>query len=267
MASKSVNIDQIVKDALSTVAQKYPEDYKKLSSAQSTKVSEAGRETVSKLLTCLNRKGEKSINDLPHVGLDKMKKNYTYVMTIRSDQGRKLVKITRDGKEFSPTIDLSSQIGVVQAIDAQTVSILIEAVILVLQLIGIHIQDDQATINRAVGVARSALEKSDVVVTEVDAIIAAYRNGSMRSVATAVLRLVIGLHREGVLWDIIRQLLSSMNWYEWILTAVQIAAFIATLVATDGIASIAELVLEVINAAFFLAKLANMATLNAMKTE
>ena len=56
-----------------------------------------------------------------------------------------------------------------------------------------------------------------------------------------------------------------MAWYDWLETAVKVAAMIIAALATDGAALIAEITLIVLSAVDFARKIANINQLSAIK--
>lgn len=162
-----------------------------------------------------------------------------------------------------PAITLGSLGNLKQASDYQIASIVVEAIILVLELIGVEIPDDEEEIKKVIDIVIIELEKDHKLLEDVEQI--RKDKDNYPAMAKDIFVLVVDTFEDGIFWQIVKALLSNMPWYEWVATSAQIAAFIAMLVATGGIADIALLVAKLVNAAFFLEKLVNLGTLSRMK--
>ncbi|CAC5413451.1 unnamed protein product [Mytilus coruscus] len=173
----------------------------------------------------------------------------TYQININEKE--KKAQIKRNGNEMYPAITLGSLGNLKQASDYQIASIIVEAIILVLELIGVAIPDDEEKDHKLL------LEDVEQIRKDKD---------DYPAMAKDIFVLVVDTFEEGgIFWQIVKALLSNMPWYEWVATSAQIAAFIAMLVATGGIADIALLVAKLADAAFFLEKLVNVETFSRMK--
>ncbi|XP_063956667.1 uncharacterized protein LOC135154453 [Lytechinus pictus] len=275
MAFKQIFDEFKAKAALHTVMERFPDDYKRASDEgkieELRKASEATLIEVNQMLHA-REKGYKLKDVLAQLpgdrinGMARALGKKTFVMTVEGQ----VAKVTRDGAMFLPDINLtclSSNRN--KASQLQIASIVVECIILLLELIGINIPDDEEEVKRAIQIALDALGKSKTLIDDVDKIQKDCKNGDYLAMAKDMIVLVVDSFNEDVFWDITEALLSEMKWYDWIITSAQIAAFIAMLVATEGVAEIAELVAELADAAFFLEKLANLANLQEieMKTK
>ncbi|XP_041457485.1 uncharacterized protein LOC121409643 [Lytechinus variegatus] len=275
MAFKQMFDEFITKAALHTVMERFPDDYKKASDQGKIKeLRKATEVTVSEVNQMLHarEKGFKLKDVLVQLpgdrinGMAKALGKKTFEMTTDGQ----VVKVTRDGAMFLPDISLTClNSNRNKASKLQIASIVVECVILILELIGVDIPDDEEEVKKAIQIALDDLDKSKTLINDVDKIQKDYEKGDYPAMAKDMFVLVVDSFHEDIFWDMTKALLSGMPWYDWIITSAQIAAFIAMLVATEGVAEIAELVVELTKAAFFLEKLANLVNLKEieMKTK
>ncbi|CAC5413453.1 unnamed protein product [Mytilus coruscus] len=208
--------------------------------------------------------GEKTVSHLTSERITKMTKALdmkTYQININEKE--KKAQIKRNGKEMYPAIALGSSGNIMQASDLQTASIVVEAIILVLEIIGIEIPDDEEEVKKVINIVIEELGNDNTLLQDVEQI--RKDQDDFPAMAKDIFVLVVDCFEDGIFWKIVKALLSDMPWYDWILTSAQIAAFIAMLVATGGLADIALLVTKLVNAAFFLEKLVNLGTFSRMK--
>lgn len=258
----------IIKAAIETAREQCPE--KTLDQNTVANARQKAASTVNDLSQILHKirkegkNGEEVVSHLTPERISKIKKALdmkTYQININEKQ--KKAQIKRNGKDMYPAITLGSLGNFKQASDYQIASIVVEAIILVLELIGVEIPDDEEEIKKVIDIVIIELEKDHKLLEDVEQI--RKDKDNYPAMAKDIFVLVVDTFEDGIFWQIVKTLLSNMPWYEWVATSAQIAAFIAMLVATGGIADIALLVAKLVNAAFFLEKLVNLGTLSKMK--
>ena len=191
----------------------------------------------------------------------------TYRLDIsKKDDGHYWVDITRDGKEFMP----SRKLNTVESVNAtswiQIASIVIEAVLLVLQAVGIKVAVSEQAIMKTAEEIIPVIESSSQLQKAVQALEEAAKGGSMYEIAKAIFGLIKDSYSASILWKIIKGLCSNMSTWDWIKTAGIVSAMIVAALATDGVALIAKVVLALNSAYEFIKKLTNLQELNAIKS-
>lgn len=259
----------ITKAAIETAREQCPD--KTLDKKTVEEIRNKAESTVKELSQTLHnirkggQKGEQAVSHLTPKRITKMKKALdmkTYQINI--NEREKKAQIKRNGKEMYPTITLGSSGNLKQASDLQTASIVVEAIILVLEIIGIAIPDDEEEVKKVIKVVIEELGRDNTLLQDVEQI--RKDHCDFPAMAKDIFMLVVDCFEDGLFWKIVKALLSDMPWYDWILTSAKIAAFITMLVATGGLADIAVLVTELVDATFFLEKLSNLGTFSKMKS-
>ena len=278
MASKQGNLEPelLAKKALVMLSEQFPVDYKR-AVADSTKqnaIKMAAHNTAVELCQTIQNvrvKKIKSLNAFSHLSKERVDKirsslrNQTFVTTLSTDaHGIPRMSFIREAKQFRPSILLKSGTDVKKASYLQIASIVVECIILVLDIIGVHVPADQKLIKDAVAIVVKHLSKSQKLIEDVDRLSEAYKEGNYTEMAKKMFIIVVDCVHEGIFWDITKTLLSGKAWYDWVITAGRIAVFIALLVETGGNTEIAKLIAIVLNAADFLIKLSNLSSLNVL---
>lgn len=258
----------IIKAAIETAREQCPE--KTLDQNTVANARQKAASTVNDLSQILHKirkegkNGEEVVSHLTPERISKLKKALDMkTFQININEKEKKAQIKRNGKDMYPAITLGSLGNFKQASDYQIASIVVEAIILVLELIGVEIPDDEEEIKKVIDIVIIELDKDHKLLEDVEQI--RKDKDNYPAMAKDIFVLVVDTFEDGIFWQIVKALLSNMPWYEWVATSAQIAAFIAMLVATGGIADIAILVAKLVNAAFFLEKLVNLGTLSRMK--
>ena len=194
----------------------------------------------------------------------------TYQMRLnKRPEGHICVDITRDGKEFMPSINLmaTGQEGVMDASWIQMASVIVEAVLLVMTAVGIKVSVSEAVMKKTAEEVVSTVESSSILQKAIEQLKEAFKNGSTYDKAKAIFYLIKDTKAAGILWKIIKSLCSNMSTWDWIKTAGIVSAMIIAAVATDGVALIAKIVLALNSAYEFGKKIANLVELEAVKKQ
>lgn len=111
-----------------------------------------------------------------------------------------------------PTTTLGSSGNLKQASDLQTASIVVEAIILVLEIIGIEIPDDENEVKKVINIVIEELGRYNTLLQDVEKI----RNDrdDLPAIAKDIFVLVVDAFHDGIFWKIVKALLSDMPWYD-----------------------------------------------------
>lgn len=128
--------------------------------------------------------------------------------------------------------------------------IVVGAVSLVIQAVGIAVSVDKLTMERTVTRTAEAIRRSSAFQKAIQAFTNAWReagNSKMKK-ATAILLLVKDTSAAGLLWTIIQSLCSSMSKWDWAKTSLKLSAMIIAAIASEGLALIGKIALVVLGA-------------------
>ena len=198
----------------------------------------------------------------------------TYGLDIRKthESGRPQVNITRDGKPFlMESIELNSAAAFAKASWIQIASIVVEAILLVLQAVGIKVAVSKQAIAKTAEEIIPVIESSSQIQKAVQALEEAAKGGSKLEIAKAIFYLIndIYSYSASILWKIIKGLCSNMSTWDWIKTAGIVTAVIIAAFATDGMALIAKIkIVLALNSAYeFMKKLTNLQDVKVLKAK
>ena len=247
--------DPTIKQSVVQAARDAATEHLKLAEEFSTKPTENIEERLSKYLP-------KHRVDLIKTGLQVP----TYQLNIaRRSDGHHWVDIIRDGEPFMESIKLDTAASIEQASWIQIASIIVEAVLLVLQAVGIKLHVSKQVIERTAKEIVSVVESSSQLQEAVKALEEAAKNGSKLDIAKAIFHLIEECFSAGILWKVIKSLCSNMSIWDWIKTVAIVTAEI--IAATDGVALIAKIILALDSAYEFIKKLTNLRTLKELKQD
>ncbi|XP_078376819.1 uncharacterized protein LOC144660133 [Oculina patagonica] len=187
-------------------------------------------------------------------------------LTQRSD-GKHWVQLTRKGGEFLPGRALATVADTEWASVLQNASILVEAVFLVMQAVGIEISPVESTINATIEDTVEEIENSAQLQKANAEFISSWQaaGGDALEKAKAIFILIKDSYAAGILWTIIKSLCKEMKWYDWLKTVAMVTAMIIAALATDGVALIAKIALIILSAVDFARKIANLEKLEEIK--
>ena len=272
-------IEHYVTTALADIKKYAPGEFKKLEKDPSIKQSvvQAARDAATehlKLAEEFRTKPTENIEErlskhLPKHRVDLIKTGLqvpTYQVNIAKRVDRHhWVDITRDGKPFMESLKLDTAASINQTSWIQIASIIIEAVLLVLQAVGIVVDVSKQVIQRTAEEIIPVVESSSQLQKAVEALEEAAKGGSKLEIAKAIFILIKDSYAANILWEIIKGLCSNMSTLDWIKTAAIVTAMIIAAIATDGVALIAKIVLALNSAYEFIKKLTNLRTLKELK--
>ena len=254
---KQLQADQEKKRALIQAAREAAQEEVKLAGEFRTRPSENIAERLSKHLP-------KHRVELIQTGLQVP----TYRLDIsKKADGHHWVDITRDGKPFMDSIKLHTATAINKSSWIQIASIIIEAVLLVLQAVGIKVAVSEQVITRTAEEIIPVVESSSQLQKAVQALQKAAEGGTKWEIAKAIFNLIKDSYSASILWKIIKGLCSNMSWWDWTKTAAIVSAMIVAAVATDGAALIAKIILALNSAYEFTKKLTNLGEFAALKAK
>ena len=183
----------------------------------------------------------------------------TYQLQIgKKPDGYHWVDITRSGKKFMDPVCLASASSINTSKWIQIASIVVEAILLVCQAVGIEVSVSESSILKTADDIIPVIENSSALQKAVEGLQAAVEGGSKWEIAKAIFTLIKDSAAAGILWKVIKGLCSNMSAWDWFKTAGIVSAMIIAAVATDGAALIAKIVLALNSAYEFIKKLTNM---------
>lgn len=251
---KQMQADATIKTAVIKAVTNAAEEYLKLEAEFNTEPSERIGERLQKHLPP-NR-----VNMI-ETGL----KVPTYAIDInKKEDGHHWADITRNGKMFMASRKLDTTEAVQGTSWIQMASILVEAVLLVLQCVGIKVAVSEQVIERTAQEVVVVVENSSQLQRAIKALQEAAQGGSKWEIAKAIFNLIKDSYSASILWKIIKSLCSNMSTWDWIKTAGIVSAMIIAALTTDGAALIAKIVLALNSAYEFIKKLTNLSTLDTL---
>ena len=192
----------------------------------------------------------------------------TYRLNFRHENGVFFADITKSGKKFMDSIQLATTGDFEAASALQIASIVVEAVALLLSVVGIVVPEE-AVAKVAKQFATTIMESS-AVKTAIEALKKIWGSGgSGTSKATAVWELIKALweyrtHGK-VFWQILKGLCSNMSWFDWAKTIAIITATVVAAIASGGAALIAKIALALNSAYEFAKKIYNLNELDEIR--
>ena len=281
MTTDNKKISEAVEGALAQIKTNAPEEHSKLiadgklKDAITTAAREAADEEV-KLAHEFASQPEQDIRKrlekhLPEDRIRLIEKALTiptFRMEIsKMDNGKHLVQLTREGEEFLPSRELVVSADIVWATILQYASVVVEAVMLVMQAVGIGVSVSSSTMKATIEDTAEAIKKSSAFQQAIQKFVSSWKaaGGSATNKAKAIFFLLKEIKAAGLLWTIIKSLCKEMSKWDWMKTAAKVSAMIIAAVATEGAALIAKIALTVLAAVDFARKIANLVQLEEIK--
>ena len=281
-SSEANIVEKAVDEALKELQRRAPDEFKELIASDPKRKEElvaAAREAAEEEVKhSKDVRADFSSSDveshlrkhLPAARVEAIKSGLTiptYQMRLnKRPDGHVWADITRDGKEFMPSIKLDTLSGMDAASWMQAASIIVEGVLLVLSAVGIKLSVDDYVIKKIAEQIGGYVESSSVLQEAVREVKDAFAGGSTYEEAKAIFHLIKESESADILWKIIKGLCSEMSAWEWMKTAGIVTATIIAAVATDGTALIAKIVLSLNSAVEFIKKLDNLRELDALRS-
>ena len=281
MAAENEKVSQAVQEALALIEKNAPEEFSKLNADRKskdaiTKAAMTAAEEEVKLAHEFASRPEQDIRKrlAKHLPEDRIKliEEALSIPTFRMEitkmkSGKYLVQLKRGDKEFLPSRELATLADIDWAKIMQYASIVVEAVLLVMQAVGIGVSVSAKTMKATIEATAEAIQRSSAFQRAIEAFVTEWNEagGSAWAKAKALFHLIKDTFAAGLLWTIIKSLCSNMKWYDWLETAAKVSAMIIAALATEGAALIAKIALTVLAAVDFAKKIANLAQLEEIK--
>jgi len=281
MATENVKISRAVEGALEQIKENAPEEFSKLNADPKLKnaITEAARAAAAEEVQLADEFASRPDQDIRrrlsrHLPEDRIKlieealsiPTFRMEITKKSD-GKYWVQLTRKGEEFLPGRELATVADIEWSSILQEASILVEAVLLVMQAVGIKVAVSEYTMRATVRDTAEAIQRSPQLQRAIEEFITSWRaaGGNAAAKAKAIFILIKDSYAAGILWTIIKSLCKEMKWYDWLETAAKVAAMIIAALATEGAALIAKIALVILAAVDFARKIANLEQLEEIK--
>lgn len=280
MAAENETVSQAVKGALEQIQQNTPHEFAKMNADPKVRdaVTEAARAAAAEEVKLAHEFSSRPDQDIrkrlaKYLPEDRIKliegalsiPTFRMEITQKSD-GKYLVQMTREGKEFLPGKELEAVADIDSTSILQEASILVEAILLVMSAVGISVSVSKSTMKATVDETARAIENSSALQRAIAEFISSWHAaGSALDKAKAIFVLLKESYAAGILWTIIKSVCREMKWYEWLETAAKVTAMIIAALATEGAALIARIALVVMSAVDFIRKLANLEKLKELK--
>ena len=280
MAAGNETVSQAVKGALEQIQQNAPDEFAKMNADPRVRdaVTEAARAAATEEIKLAHEFSSRPDQDIrerlaKYLPEDRIKlieealSIPTFLMEItQKSDGKYLVQMTREGKEFLPSKELAMVADIEWTSILQEASILVEAILLVMNAVGISLSVSESTMEATVEETARAIENSPALQRAIAEFISSWHAaGSALEKAKAIFVLLKDSYAAGILWTIIKSLCREMKWYDWLETAAKVTAMIIAALATEGAALIAKIALIVMSAVDFIRKLANLEKLKEIK--
>ena len=280
MAAGNETVSQAVKGALEQIQQNAPDEFAKMNADPKVRdaVTEAARAAATEEIKLAHEFSSRPDQDIrerlaKYLPEDRIKlieealsiPTFRMEITQKSD-GKYLVQMTREGKEFLPSKELAMVADIEWTSILQEASILVEAILLVMNAVGVSLSVSESTMEATVEETARAIENSPALQRAIAEFISAWHAASSAlEKAKAIFVLLKDSYAAGILWTIIKSLCREMKWYDWLETAAKVTAMIIAALATEGAALIAKIALIVMSAVDFIRKLANLEKLKEIK--
>ncbi|KAK3106210.1 hypothetical protein FSP39_015238 [Pinctada imbricata] len=256
-----VNPDFIEEQAFAHLNSSHTGDIGKLNKQEMARVREAISKTTKHYLDVIHKleagkTPEACLSHLEPGHIDLIKKSMeiqTYEMTLTHNNE---VEFTFQGETLSypPTLPYNNAEDADQAGTFQMVSIIIESITLILNMIGISVPGSVLRNTKVIRKVTEVLSKNPVLKSMVGYMVSASKDGRLKDIVVQMFKVVKVLWKGGVLMGIAKAIFASMSWFDWILTAAKLTAQIIAMVFTGGAAQIATLIVRIVSAVLFLKK-------------
>ncbi len=281
MAAENQHVLHAVDEAFDQIKRHAPNEFSKLNADPKLKdaITDAARAAAAmevKLAHEFTSQPDQNIHErlakhLPNARI-KLIEEALSIPTFRMDliqrsDGKHWVQLTRKGEEFLPGRVLATVADTEWASFLQNASILIEAVFLVMQAVGIEISPSESTMNATIEDTVEEIENSAQLQKANAEFISSWETagGDALEKAKAIFILIKDSYAAGILWTIIKSLCKEMKWYDWLKTVAMVTAMIIAALATDGVALIAKIALIILSAVDFARKIENLLKLEEIK--
>ena len=278
MAAKNKTVSQAVNEALEQIQKNVPEDFSKMNADPKVgdAVAEAARVTATEEVNLAHEFTSGPDQDIrerlaKYLPEDRIKlieealsiPTFRMEITQKSD-GKYMVEMTREGKEFLPGKELETAADIEWASILQKASILVEATLLVTSAVGIRVRVTARTMKATVEETAKAIENFSALQKAISKFISSWHDAGDNTWERAkdIFVLLKDSYAAGILWNIIISLCREMKWHHRLETEAKV---IALIIKATPAALIARIALVVMSAVHFMRKLANLVMLEEIK--
>ena len=174
--------------------------------------------------------------------------------TMHADENNDdLYHVTREGKQFQPSIRVSADPDVPAIL--QAASIVVECFILVLKVVGVSFPI--GNMRKVVKNVVDKLEQTPSVLESISRLVENWDSADPMQKAWLIWDIIVKAFNSGIFWDIIQNIVEGMSWFDWLLTAAKITATIVAGIATGGLAIVVQISFAVIDAVELAQKIVN----------
>lgn len=263
--------EKIVDEVLGYIEQHDPETFQKINANSAMKdeivsvIKETAQTERRQSEELKHHDGDVTKLNLPEESLSTIKDGLR-MATFRVNIGDGVASLKfPDGTDFK-TIHLDSDANMDAAHAAQVASIVIEAEILVLNILGIKVPIPASIIAKATAWVEKEYGSNSGFRLAVDLFVKAWKSAQdINGKAKAIFDLLVAMHKLGLFWKLTKILLSELSYSAWLKIAAKITALLVATFASDGIALIAKIALALGPAYEFNKKLDNLQTINTLK--
>ena len=280
MAAENKTVSEAVNEALEQIQKNAPEDFSKMNADPKVRdaVTEAARVTATEELNLAHEFTSRPDQDIrerlaKYLPEDRIKlieeafniPTFRMEITQKSD-GKYLVQMTREGKEFLPGKELETVADIEWASILQKASILVEAILFVMSAVGIRVRVTHPTMKATVEETAKAIENSSPLHKAIAEFISSWHHAgdNRRERAKDIFVFLKDSYATGILWDIIISLCREMKWHHRLETEAKV---IVLIIKTTPAALIARIRIALVDmsAVHFIRKLANLVMLEEIK--
>ena len=270
--STPITPDQAVQEALDYLKVQDPSDYAKLmkpenvSKLKEIKAAAKGAvedEIKHSLVKNLDKPGELA----KYVSSDRCKMIEegltipTYILTIEKEGGMPCVSITRNGETFMESIKLVSSDDRERARNIQIASIVIESILLLVNVVGIHTSVSTGVLQKLATEVSVAVNRSAAILGAVGGLRRAMQTGTRLQQASGIWNVIRTAYSAGILMTILRGLFHNMTYWDWAKSVMEMIAVIAVSIPTEGGALILKISVALAQAVLFINKFRNLTEL------
>ncbi len=239
-------IDQLEKDDA-----EFADNFKALSKEERLKLKEEAMKAVD---DALKGKG---------LDLDAIRKDFLTASYDCQIKGHDFI-VTREGETLLHLTNLNTVEGIAASTWIQIASIIVEAVFLIISIVGVLPKYGAKQVGRAAEAIAEKVARSSVLQRAVARMGEAFRSGDRWRQAQSIFLLLKDVYALGLATIIVKILFTDLKWYDYALMVIKVGGYIAATVLTEGLALIAKLVLILADAVQFAMKFTNLNRLNAM---
>ena len=275
--AKNSSVENVLKSTLQHIEQHEEAEYKMLQKDSQkmdelTKVIRSAAEEYMRLeeIQDIDKNPGELARHLPPQRIKMIEEGLTiltYKINIKKNEaGEHTIECTRNGKTLKLILPklLETAKDVAKSKYVQYASIIIEAILLLMQAAGIMIDLTDSLMDNMAQETAKTVEDSSLLQKALENLQKVFEDSSSSAYdqAVAIFNFLKDSYAAGILWNIIKGLCSNMNQSDWMKTAAKVTAMMVAALATGNLALIAQILLALNAGSDFYAKFANLAELD-----